>query len=285
MLLIKNLAKYYGKILGVKDINIEVKDGEVFGFIGPNGAGKSTTIKCIMNLVNKTNGNIYIDGVENTKDNYLINNDIGYLPSEVHLYDDLTVKQMIDYNASFYKKDLTDKVNYLVKKLEIDVTKKNEELSLGNQKKVGILLAMMHSPKLLILDEATSGLDPLMQEKFYELLEEEKKKGTTIFFSSHILNEVKRISDRIGIIKNGEIIKIEKTNKLLDTDFKIVTLTSHDNKLIKDKVNIIKEDKDTIKFIYKENSNKLIKLLKDMDIDKILIEEPSIEDIFIHYYE
>jgi ABC-2 type transport system ATP-binding protein len=181
MLKIVNLTKYYGNILGVKDLSLEVKKGEIFGFIGPNGAGTSTTIRCIMNSINKTSGEIYINDILLTDKDVNFKNNIGYLPSEIHLYDDLTVQQMIEYSNSFYKKDCMKRAKYLIKKLELNTKKKIEELSLGNSKKLGIVLALMHEPELLILDEASSGLDPLMQEAFYDILLEEKARGTTIF--------------------------------------------------------------------------------------------------------
>ena len=176
---IKNLTKYYGKTLAVKDLSLELKAGEIFGFIGPNGAGKSTTIRSIMNIINKTKGEVYFLGETLSKDNLKLKSQIGYLPSEIYLYEELTVKEMLDYHASFYKKDLSKRRKELVKKLKLDETKKIEDLSLGNQKKLGIVLALMHEPKLLILDEPTSGLDPIMQQIFYDLLKEEQEKGTT----------------------------------------------------------------------------------------------------------
>jgi ABC-2 type transport system ATP-binding protein len=155
---------------------------------------------------------------------------IGYLPSEIHLYDDLTVLETLKYNQNFYKKDLTKRSKYLAKKLELDLNKKIDELSFGNLKKVGIVLALVHEPKLIILDEPTSGLDPLMQEAFFEILKEEKERGATIFLSSHILSEVKRVCDRVGIIKNGKLIKIESMDKITKTDFSIVTIISDEFK-------------------------------------------------------
>jgi len=206
---IKNLTKYYDKVLGVKDLSLSLEEGEIFGFIGPNGAGKSTTIRSIMNLINKTSGTILINGEELTKDNINLKQQIGYLPSEINLYEDLTVKEMLDYHESFYKKNIHKRRKELVKKLKLDESKKIEDLSLGNSKKLGIILSLMHSPKLLILDEPTSGLDPIMQETFSNLLKEEKEKGTTILYSTHILSEVSKICDRVGIIKEGNLLKIE----------------------------------------------------------------------------
>jgi ABC-2 type transport system ATP-binding protein len=287
MLKISKLTKYYGDILGVKDVSLEVKSGEIFGFIGPNGSGKSTTIRCIMNMINKDDGQIFIDDI-NHLENEKIKEMIGYLPSEIHLYDDLTVLETLKYNQNFYKKDLTKRSKYLAKKLELDLNKKIDELSFGNLKKVGIVLALVHEPKLIILDEPTSGLDPLMQEAFFEILKEEKERGATIFLSSHILSEVKRVCDRVGIIKNGKLIKIESMDKITKTDFSIVTIISDEFKKLdlpmKDV--IIKErQNDKIKFIYKGNINDMLKSLSKINIIDLKIEEPTLEEVFMHYYK
>lgn len=284
---IKNLTKYYGKIKGVENLNLELKEGEIFGFIGPNGAGKSTTIRSIMNLINKTEGCVLIDGIEFNKDNVSIKEKIGYLPSEINLYDDFTVKEMLDYHESFYKNDIHKKRTELVEKLNLDEKKKIEDLSLGNLKKLGIVLALMHQPKILILDEPTSGLDPIMQNIFYDILKEEKKKGTTILYSTHILNEVSKICDRVGIIKDGSLIKIENIDKIIKDNLVFVTITSTDtDKIIKDlKLDTIFKENNTIKFKNKLSHWELIKRLANYQIEKILIEEPTLEDIFLHYYE
>ena len=285
MIKINNLTKYYGKTLGVKDLSLEIKEGEVFGFIGPNGAGKSTTIRCIMNLINKTSGEIYIAGKINDKDDTSINNMIGYLPSEINLYDDLTVREMINNSASFYNADLTKRINELTKMLKLDMNKKIDELSFGNKKKVGIVLALIHDPKILILDEATNGLDPLMQEVFYEIIETEKKKGTTIFYSTHNLNEVKKVCDRVGLIKEGSLINISDVKQLNSDNMYIVTCTSSFIDSIGVVNNIISRDGNTIKFAFKGDANELLNRLSKVSIDKITIEEPSIEELFMHYYK
>ena len=284
---IKSLTKYYGKTLAVKDLSLDLKEGEIFGFIGPNGAGKSTTIRSIMNLINKTKGEVYFLGETLTKDNLKLKEQIGYLPSEVYLYEELTVKEMLDYHQTFYKKDLSQRRKYLVKKLKLDETKKIEDLSLGNQKKLGIVLAFIHSPKLLILDEPTSGLDPIMQQVFYDLLKEEKEKGTTIFYSTHIWSEISKICDRVGIIKEGTLLKIENIKELQNKNLNIVTIKSNEvNEIIK-KIKIAVEtlDEKTIKFKNTLSSDELIKLLQNYKIEKLLIEEPTLEDIFLHYYQ
>ena len=284
---IKNLTKYYGKVLGVKDLTISLEEGEIFGFIGPNGAGKSTTIRSCLNLINKTSGTVLFESKELKKDDVYLKELIGYLPSEINLYEDLTVKQMLDYHESFYKKNIHKRRCELVKRLKLDESKKVEDLSLGNLKKLGIILAFMHEPKLLILDEATSGLDPIMQEVFYELLMEEKKKGTTIFYSTHILSEVSKICDRVGIIKDGTLLKVENTKDIKNNDLTFVTIKSDDVKKIEKDLNINVNyvDKTTIKFKNQMLPDELMKKLLKYKIDKLLIEEASLEDIFLHYYK
>ena len=284
---IKNLTKYYGKILGIKNLSLSLEEGEVFGFIGPNGAGKSTTIRSIMNLINKTEGEVYINGEEFTKDKIELKKIIGYLPSEIHLYEDLTVKEILDYHESFYKENIHKRRKELVKKLQLDESKKIEDLSLGNTKKVGIVLAFMHNPKILILDEPTSGLDPIMQQIFYELLKEEQQKGTTILYSTHILSEISKICTRVGIIKDGKLLKIETIEELQNKNLTIVTLTSKDiDKITKElKVEVELKENYTIKFKNNIEIDKLIKILGKYNIDKLLIEEATLEDIFLHYYK
>lgn len=284
---ISNLKKYYGKIRGVEDISLKLNKGEVYGFIGPNGAGKSTTLRAIMNLINKTSGNIYINGKEIDKNDLELKSIIGYLPSEINLYDDLTVKQILDFHSSFYKKDLNKRRKELIKLLKIDETKKIEDLSLGNLKKVGITLALVHEPKILILDEPTSGLDPIMQNIFYELLLEEKKKGTTILYSTHILSEVAKICDRIGFIKEGKIIQEDTIENIEKTSITYLTITSSEINKIKNGLDlkIIYEDDKMVKFINNLSPNELLQKLSEYNIDKLLVEEISIEDLFIEYYK
>jgi len=284
---IVNLKKYYGQSRGVEDVTIKLKKGEVYGFIGPNGAGKSTTIRTILTLLNKNNGKILIDGEELNKDNINQKEMIGYLPSEINLYEDLTVKEMLDFHESFYNKNLTKRRKELVKKLKLDVFKKIEDLSLGNLKKLGIVLALIHEPKLLILDEPTSGLDPIMQNVFYELLLEEKNKGTTILYSTHVLSELTKICDKIGIIKDGIIIKEDTVENILKNNKTYLTIESNDIEKIKKelKLKIISETDFTIKFLNDKNINEIIKQISKYELNKLLLEEVSIEDMFIEYYK
>lgn len=284
---IKNLTKYYGNILAVDNLSLSLNEGEIFGFIGPNGAGKSTTIRSIMNLINKNEGTILFNGKELTKESVELKKLIGYLPSEVNLYEDLTVKETLDYHESFYDKNINKKRCELVKRLKIDEAKKIEELSLGNLKKLGIVLAFMHEPKLIILDEATSGLDPIMQQTFYELLQEEKEKGTTIFYSTHILSEISKICDRVGIIKEGKLLKVETIEELQNKNLTNVIIESKEiENIVKDlELNSNLITNRTVKFKNSLSPDLLIKKLSNYKIDKLLIEEATLEDVFLHYYK
>ena len=284
---VKNLKKYYGNKMGIEDVSLKLNKGDIYGFIGPNGAGKSTTIRTIMGLINKTNGYIYIKGKQLDKNDIEIKKIIGYLPSEINLYPDMTIKEIFDYHESFYDKDISKNRKRLVKLLKINETKKIEDLSLGNLKKVGIVLSLMHEPEILILDEATSGLDPIMQNIFHDILLEEKKKGTTILYSSHILSEVSNICDKIGFIKDGKIIKEDLTINIKKNNYTYLTIFSKDIEKIKKELKLqIKEEKENYtKFINNVKTNDLIKKLSKYDIDNMLIEEIPLEDLFINYYK
>lgn len=284
---IKHLKKYYGNNRGIEDVSISLKEGEIYGFIGPNGAGKSTTIRTIIGLINKTSGNIYYKGKELNRNDIEIKEEIGYLPSEIHLYEDMSVKEILDYHESFYQKNIHPRRIELVKKLKVDESKKIEDLSLGNLKKVGIILALMHKPKLLILDEATSGLDPMMQSIFHDILKEEQKNKTTILYSSHVLNEISTICNRIGFIKEGIIIKEDTIENIKKNNYTYLTIKSKNIKDIKDKLKlpIKKEENDKVTFINNLDINQLLKELIKYNIEELLIEEVTLEDLFTNYYK
>lgn len=284
----KNLTKNYGKNRGIQDINISVKEGEIFGFIGPNGAGKSTTIKTLLNFIYPTSGSSKILGMDIVEDSSKIKEYIGYVPSEVRYYDDVKVKDIIKYSKSFYPKTDQEYVDKICNELELDVNKKMGELSLGNKKKVSIAQALIHSPKLLILDEPTNGLDPLMQNKLFNILLKEKEKGNTVFLSSHNLTEVQNLCDRACVIKDGkiiDIIEIEKETSKLNLK---ITLTSSDitkeiilalsSKLLSNKEN-------TYTFTYSKDIDTLIKEISKFKIDELLIEKENLEDTFLDYYK
>jgi ABC-2 type transport system ATP-binding protein len=286
---IKSLTKQYGKFRGISDVDLVIQEGEVFGFIGPNGAGKSTTIRTILNYIKPTKGEAEIFGINCFTESEKIKSQIGYLPSEVHYYDDMKVKELLDYSASFYKKDCSKKIVELCDVFELNTDKKLEELSFGNKKKVGIVQALLHEPKLLILDEPTSGLDPLMQNKFFEILKEENKKGVTIFFSSHVLTEVQKMCDRVAIIKEGKILQIESIDNLRANTYKKIKmeLKNSDDKAFINFPGIMNRSvhDNCIEFLFNGQVDRVIKKLYEYDVKNIWIEEPQLEEIFMHFYE
>ena len=215
-----DLCKNYGNDVGIKNINLEIKKGEVFGFIGPNGAGKSTFIRTLLGLLHPSSGTAKVLGHNIKNKSEEIRKKLGYLPSEVNYYDGMSSRELLEYHAGFYENVDTTKIKTLSEIFELDLDRKIEELSFGNKKKCAIIQSVIHEPDLLILDEPTSGLDPLMQNRFFELLEEENKKGTSIFFSSHILAEVQRLCNRAAIIRKGEISAVEDIQSLLEKQMK-----------------------------------------------------------------
>lgn len=285
---IKNLTKYYGDSIGIKDVNLEVKEGEIFGFIGPNGAGKSTTIRLLMGLIYPTSGEAKLFGKDVVEHGPEVRENIGYLPSEIFYYDKMKVIDLLEYSASFYKKDCTERILELSERMELDLNRRIEDLSYGNKKKVGIVQGLLHEPKLIILDEPTSGLDPLMQQTFFEIIKEENEKGSTIFFSSHILGEVQALCNRVAIIRKGSIIEVEDIKTLRENNYKKISVLGDD--LDKDVfalegvTNFIQE-KEEISFFYKGNINLVTQALNTVRARDITIEEPTLEEIFMHYYE
>lgn len=284
---LKHLKKYYDNTRGIEDVSLKLSKGDIYGFIGPNGAGKSTTIRTIMGLINKNDGEIYFNGKLIDLDDINVKKLIGYLPSEINLYDDMTVKEIFNFHESFYDKDISKRKNELIKLFKIDESKKIEDLSLGNLKKIGIVLAMMHEPELLILDEPTSGLDPIMQNILHNLLLEEREKGTAILYSSHVLSEVSSISNKIGFIKDGKIIKEDITSNIIKDNYTYLTIVSSDVDKIKKELKLeIKEvNNNQIKFVNNLDCNSLVKILAKYKIDKLLIENIPLEDLFASYYK
>lgn len=283
----RNLTKYYGKFRGIEDINLEIGEGEIFGFIGPNGAGKSTTIRTLLSLIYPTSGSGRIFDMDIIKNSKEIKKNIGFMPSEVNYYDKMSGRELLEYSARFYKKAYKGRIDKLAEYFDVDLEKKIFDLSLGNKKKLSILQSLIHKPKLLILDEPTGGLDPLMQAKFFDMLKEENKRGVTIFFSSHILSEVQKFCRRVAIIKEGKIIKVEDIETLRKKELKRVFLelsSGRNNFDIEGAVDIKREGQ-RLNFLYSGDINKLIHRLSAEALDNLEIEEPTLEEIFMHYYE
>jgi ABC-2 type transport system ATP-binding protein len=212
----EQLTKTYGSHRGIIDVDLAIQPGEAFGFLGPNGAGKTTTIRTLLDHLRPTSGRAYVFGIETTVDPVAIHRRIGYLPGEFTLYDKLTGGQTIEYFANLrggvdvrYQQDL-------IARLDVDPSRKFKELSKGNKQKIGLIVALQHRPDLLILDEPTSGLDPLVQQTFYEVIREAKAEGRTVFLSSHILGEVEKTCDRVAIIREGRLVKVDRVEALRD---------------------------------------------------------------------
>lgn len=284
---INNLTKNYGKNRGINNINLEINQGEIYGFIGPNGAGKSTTIKTLLNFIFPTSGSAKILGKDIVDESKEIKEFTSFVPSEVRYYSEFKVKDILKYAASFFKDYDREYLKELCDELEVELEKKMSELSLGNKKKVAIVQALINNPKIVILDEPTNGLDPLIQQKLFNILLKEKAKGKTIFLSSHNLSEVEKFCDRVAVIKEGQIVDILDL-KNINRDLGQRVIISSNNIEIKEIEKIaenVKEIDKGIEFIYKGNLNELISLLSKYDIEKLLIEEVKLEDTFLHYYE
>jgi ABC-2 type transport system ATP-binding protein len=212
----EKLTKAYGEHRGIIDVDLEVNEGEVFGFLGPNGAGKTTTIRTLLDLIRPTSGKALVFGIESTVDPVAIHRRVGYIPGEFTLYDRLTGGQTIEYFANLRGGVDEAYQRSLVERFDIDPKRRYKELSKGNKQKIGLVIALQHRPELLILDEPTSGLDPLVQQSFYELVREARTEGRTVFLSSHILSEVERTADRVAIIREGVLVKVDSVEGLRD---------------------------------------------------------------------
>ena len=330
----RHLTKRYGRARGIEDVNLEVHEGEIFGFIGPNGAGKSTTIRTLLGLVRKTAGAAFIFGLDCDRDRTHILEQVGYLPSEVFYYDGMRARDLLKYAAGFYRTDCSARIKELSTRLGLNLDQKVEDMSLGNRKKVGIVQGLMHSPKLIILDEPTSGLDPLVQRAFFDLIREEHARGATVLFSSHILSEVQRICDRVAIIREGRIVAVRSVAEMRRSAVKRVTLgiggviaggatasgigtagaghREHARDDARDGVAEAKralasvpgirsltldaDDGDeggagtdtvsaTASFLYEGDCNALIATLAGMRLTDVEIAEPTLEEVFMHYYQ
>ena len=254
----------------------------------PNGAGKTTTIRLLLNFIFPTRGRARVFGLDCVERSKEIKRQVGYLPGEVGYYGDMRVKDLFAYSERFYGRDCSGRYRKLAEALDLNLEARIENLSLGNKKKVGIVQALLHSPRLLILDEPTSGLDPLVQKRFFDLLGEENRRGVTIFFSSHVLSEVQRFCHRVGIIKEGRILRVDDIETLRGQQFKKVSVTLKDPSQefsiqlpgVRDFVN----DNGTYRFLFNGDVDALIKELAGRGVANLYLEEPALEEVFMHYY-
>jgi ABC-2 type transport system ATP-binding protein len=286
---VQNLHKFYGKVTGIKDISFTVSKGEIFGFLGPNGSGKTTTIRLLLDLLRPSGGQVEIFGL-NLKDHASeIRKRCGYLPGNFAAYGNLTGNEFLKFLSGLrgneypdYEK-LTDRLGISV----ADMDRKIRNLSHGTQQKIGIIQAFMHSPELLILDEPTIGLDPLMQYEFYELLKEYQAKGGTVFLSSHNLSEVERICHRIAIIRKGEIVKVESIENLRrKMKRKLILTMKPDAKTVElEGASPVKRTGQIFEFEFNGDISALIARLSELPVTDVIFPEPDLQEIFMNYYK
>lgn len=285
----RNLTKYYGKSRGIIDLNMNVEEGDIFGFIGPNGAGKSTTIRLLLGLIYKTSGDAYIFGKDVSKEAPKILEEIGYMPSEAQFYSRMKVKEIIKLAADLHRKDCTEEARRLCERFQLDTDKRVEELSLGNRKKVSIVCALQHNPKLAILDEPTSGLDPLMQKEFFDIISEHNKEGCTIFFSSHVLSEIQNHCKNAAIIREGKLIKMATVEELTSARSKVITVKHTNNLHFLEKRGVlitnVEKTADGVRFLYKGDLKQFIHDMETEDFSDLTITDPGLDEMFMHYYE
>ena len=279
------LTKYYGSSRGIIELNLSVEAGECFGFIGPNGAGKSTTIRTLLGLISPTAGSVRIFGKDIVKEKEAILQDIGYLPSEAVFYPGMKVKDILKLSADMRKKDCTEEAKTLCERLRLDTSRKVDELSFGNRKKVAIVCALQSDPALLILDEPTGGLDPLMQREFFDIIRQRNQKGTTVFLSSHVLSEVQRNCTRAAVIRKGEMIACDSVDALSKTSAKRISVHGSVDWKGLDGIKDMKTADKAVSFLYSGDMNRLIQRLSEGDIFDLNVSEPDLEEIFLHYYE
>ena len=281
----ENLTKYYGKARGIDGLDLSVNPGEFFGFIGPNGAGKSTTIRTLLGLISPTAGTGKVLGLDIAKDKKAILEQVGYLPSDTAFYCGMKVRDMLKLSADLHRKNCDSAASELCERLQLDRNRKVEDLSFGNRKKVGIVCALQHDPALLVLDEPTGGLDPLMQHEFFSILQERNRKGTTVFLSSHILSEIQRYCTRAAVIREGRIIACDSVEKLAKTSARRVTLQGSLKPDALPEARDWTDSEGTVSFLYNGEINQLIRTLAGADIRELTVAEPDLEEIVLHFYQ
>ena len=279
-----NLTKYYGKARGIIGLDLEIRQGECFGFIGPNGAGKSTTIRTLLGLISPTSGSASVLGKDIITQKQDILRDTGYLPSEAVFYGGMKVRDILKLSADLRGKDCSKEAAILCERLDLDTSRKAEDLSFGNRKKVAIVCALQSNPELLILDEPTGGLDPLMQHEFFNIIRERNRKGTTVFISSHILSEVQNNCSRAAVIREGRIIACDDVDALGRSHAKRVSVSGGIDLAGLEGVKDLQTGEKNTSFLYSGDINTLIGRLSECRVTDLSISEPDLEEIFLHYY-
>lgn len=287
VIVLDNLVKHFGQVKAVDKISFAIEQGEIFGFLGPNGAGKTTTIRCMMDFLRPTSGKVIILGKDAYSDGLELKENIGYLAGSVELYDSWTGKQHINFVRKLNPKP--DFADELIKRLSFTPLMKTKYLSSGNRQKLGLILAFMFEPKILILDEPTNALDPLMQNIIYEIIREQTAKGSTIFMSSHNLAEVERVCTRVGIIRQGKIVAVESVNVLKEKQLYKIKV-SLENRLSQDEfsnltgIEVIGSNDSELTVKVKGEIAPVLQILSLHKIKNLEIDRSSLEEIFLEYY-
>jgi ABC-2 type transport system ATP-binding protein len=285
----EKLTKYYGAARGIIDVDLEVQQGEVFGFLGPNGAGKTTTIRVLLDLIRPSSGKAFVFDIESSADPTAIHKRIGYLPGEFALYDRLTGSQTLEYFGNLrggvdraYQAELTER-------LDLDPSRRFREYSKGNKQKVGLIVALQNRPELLLLDEPTSGLDPLVQQTFFTIMREQVKEGATVFLSSHILSEVEKNGDRVAIIREGKLVQVGRVDALRDLAHHQVEMRFEGTppvaefQKIKGVSDVSVEDH-VIKLRVLGSITPVVQAAARLGVTDFLSREPSLEETFLAQY-
>lgn len=280
----KMLTKHYGKSRGIEDLNLKLKEGEIFGFIGPNGAGKSTTIRTLLGLLTPSSGRAWVLGHDISEKKKILSH-IGYISSETMFYSSMRVSEIIRLSAKLRGKDCSLEAKKLCKRLQLDGEMRVEELSLGNRKKLGIVCALQHRPKLYILDEPTSGLDPLMQKEFFDLLKERNEEGATVFLSSHVLSEIQHHCHRAAVIREGRIIACDNVSVLTNSVARRVTLQGVKDPPQLEGIFNVSANRNFVSFLYQGEATALISALQGLPVKDLTITEPMLEDSFMRFYK
>ena len=285
----EQLTKSYGKNRGIRDVDLEVEEGEVFGFLGPNGAGKTTTIRTLLGFMRPTGGRAEVFGLDTQRESVEVRARVGNLPGEFALENRMTGEDLLKFFARLRGVGSLGYARELAERFGADLHRPMRRLSRGNKQKIGLIQAMFHRPPLLILDEPTGGLDPLVQEEFLDVVEETKAEGRTVFFSSHVLSEVERVSDRVGIIRSGELVAVEPTHTLVDKAFRHVTLTFDGPVDARPfdalpGVEGLKVDGARLSFTLHSEPDAMVRLAAQHRLVGMEYERPSLEETFLTYY-
>jgi ABC-2 type transport system ATP-binding protein len=287
----EKLTKAYGrKARGIEDVDLAVEEGEVFGFLGPNGAGKTTTVRTLLGFLKPTGGRGEVFGLDIRRESVKIRANVGNLPGEFALEDKMTGEGLLKFFARLRGVKDLGYARELSERLGAELRRPMRRLSRGNKQKIGLIQAMFHRPPLLMLDEPTGGLDPLVQEEFLDIIEEARDEGRTVFFSSHNLAEIERVCDRVGIIRGGKLVAVETTETLVDKSFRHVVLTfaeDVDPKPFEELSGVkdLRSDGQRISFTLYDDPDEMVKLASGHELVNMEYERPSLEEVFLTYYE